>query len=262
MVWSTLLAAALSCGAASAATINEPFDSPVGGLPSGFTLAANGDTSSSKIVTQGLANYLQLGVTDSSAQNAALYYTGGDATATSNNQFADFNGSTIIYFSSVQNVSRAYSLVLRAQTPEFSNPEGGYYVTLVPKAGVGTTGHITINKISSLDGSSSVLASSDTGTNGNFLQGPYLMTFSAVGKTLSATVFNSDGVTPLASVSTDDTTYSSGYIGLRSNVVYASGNGSRYVYFRNLEVNSVPEPAAMSLLLLAGGLALARRRRK
>jgi hypothetical protein len=209
-VWSAMLAALLSCSAASAATINEPFSSPLGGLPSGFTLAANGDTSTSKIVTVGGNNYLQLGVTDSSTQNAALYYTAGDTAATANNQFGDFSGSVILQVDNTATVSAAYSVVLRAQSPAF-NTSSAYYIAFVPK----TTGsHLRIYK------GSGVLASSTTYFASNLSNhADYQLTFSAHGGTLAANLYAlSSPNTVLDTVSTTAAAdYSSGYFGLLAN---------------------------------------------
>jgi hypothetical protein len=259
-----VLVAALAGNRASGATINEPFDAPVGGIPSGFVLKSLGDGSTTQIVEPGTSgrpdNYLQMGRVVNSHDNAALYYTAGQSTATADNQFGDFSGSVILRFGvSTSGQGNGYGLVLRARNPTFSSMED-YWVVIAPKGLVSTTANLlTIYKNpSAYDDTGDKLATSSSTFSNLSVDTDYKITFTASGSTLSVSLYGGSNFSDLlATVSTDQATdYQSGYIGLRSG----SASQDRFGYFRDLSV--VPEPAELGLLAVGAGGVLLKRRRK
>lgn len=87
----------------------------------------------------------------------------------------------------------------------------------------------------------------------------YRMTFSGEGSILTAQLFNlTDLVTPIATVTSADATYSSGFSGLFVYDGSAAANRSATAVFDNY-FSAIPEPATLSVLGL--GLLIIRRRR-
>lgn len=208
-----------------------------------------------------------------SAAGSQLVYTAGfytDAnlpTPTSENQLSDFTGQVILATSGWRE-SEGIGVILRSRVSSFSGTES-YYLAINGQSlslywGVGTKflTNATILESTPFD---EALAAIDEG-------GEYLLCFSALGNTISASLYASwtmdeDGGpvgSPIASLSYTDLrpeARTSGYFALRGG---ALGINDRTVYLRDLEIHAIPEPSVTSLgvagFALAAGTLLMRSR--
>lgn len=262
MALAPVLTAGLFASAAHAQvlhTINEPFDSPLGGVPADWNLIWNGGAGPNN----GIAEITEFGPSDSltgflqertvgtrgASGNSALYYAGSSGPV-SNGVIDHFSASVI--FQVAGGSSDRRGMLGRVQSQEYNNIEG-YWANVTPSGDlrlnrdpVSNVSHGT--ELDHVTLSESLTANTD-----------YLMTFSAIGSQLSASVYAWDSNTNdftdlLGSVSEIDTTYAEGLFGYR----VALGSANRRVYWRDAEIHIIPEPG--TALLGSFGLLLLLRR--
>lgn len=210
---------------------------------------------------------------DTSTVGSQLVYTAGfytDAnlpTPTSENQLSDFTGQVILAASG-WTAAEGVGVILRSRVSSFAGTES-YFLAMNNDSlslfwGVGTNfvTNATVLASTPLNEALTTLA------NG----GEYLLSFSALGNTISASLYASwtmdeDGNpvgSPIASLSYTDLrpeARTSGYFALRGGRL---GSNGRTVYFRDLEIHAIPEPSVTSLgvagIALAAGTLLMRSR--
>lgn len=195
-------------------------------------------------------------------------YTGGSDGVTPGNQLADFNGRIIL-----SGLSGTYpsGVIMRARNKSQSNADA-YYVAVIPTSGTANgnpeTARLAIyTGLGASLGASTLLVDDPVGFDLDSTS-EYRLNFSAVGSTLTASLWSLDAegdpLAELASVTVQHqgaTARTTGYFGLRGGV-YSVVNG---VYFRDLQVTVIPEPSLGRLSWIGLGLAgfaLVRRRMK
>ncbi len=208
--------------------------------------------------------------------NAGHYTTGETTpiptsvpTSDPSNQLADFSGSVILGWSTLGD---SHGVLLRSRGYNFNNNAttgviNAYYLAAT-SSGLGLYYNVG-NEFHSGVGVETLAHTAWTTTPGVLNptnNNQYLLEFSAIGLTISGSLWATDGEgnivgeNPLASLSYLDTreeARTEGYFGLR---------GGRYgtvrsTYFGDLEISVIPEPSAIVFFAFASGLVLYRRRR-
>lgn len=214
-------------------------------------------------------SWISIARNDSGGAGSQLVYTAGSSTPAGlpqpspENQLGDFTGHVTIAAAG-WSASDAVGVQLRSRVSVFSGTEG-YYLAVNSGSlglywGVGTSFISNITPLVS-DPLTEALTTLAKG-------GEYLLWFSAVGNKIDAALYaawtlNEDGSvngSPIASLSYTDTrpeARTSGYFSLRGN---RFGSTNRPVYFRNLEVHSIPEASTTALAVAGIGLLLWLRR--
>jgi hypothetical protein len=147
------------------------------------------------------------------------------------------------------NVDMAMGLIGRANNFGLGTTTG-YFLALSAN-GVFNINRTTAEAPSSLAGGTTVTLD---------VNAAYRMTFRGEGSLLTAQLFNlTDPITPIATVTSVDATYSSGFSGLFVYDGSTAANRSATAVFDNY-YSAIPEPSALSVLGL--GLLIIRRRRK
>lgn len=238
-----------------------------------FATAAPGSTTpedwfsshdvATEIVSLAGINYQRIWRNSSNGGSAAVYYTGSQGEVV-NGQIQDFNAEMTLRMGGTfpQNTTLR-GVVARTQTLGTSGPGGeefwGYSIGFIATGdnrglyiyenptGANTAGLGTLRGYHALE--------DDLTANTQ-----YLFRVSALGETLSASLWTADGQLMLASVLYDEAEVATGYFGLRS----AHANSVANTAFRDLtlEVTAIPEPA-VAILLMSGILCVwgAKRRK-
>lgn len=251
----TLLAVAVSLPA-SAATVNEPFSEAAPGstVPVGWFT-----TNPQYTELRSLNNtpYLTLWRTNEPAANAsaAVYYAGnspqGQAQA-----MQDVDLSVIMRLGGGNAASANATfrgVVLRTQSATLSAPSSdqfwGYSIGFIA-TGANRGLYVYENPTGVLSAERGTLLASSAFTADLASNVDYIFRVQAEGSNLNASLWSSDGLTELASVSYADAIIVSGGLALRS----ANSNSSVNTYYRDLSLTySIPEPAhtAMAAVALA-----------
>ncbi|HWL54153.1 MAG TPA: PEP-CTERM sorting domain-containing protein [Chthoniobacteraceae bacterium] len=241
---------------ADAATLKQPFSSPQGGVPTGWELVQNGSTGSytagiSEVVAEG-GDWRMLmlrndGAFTSNSTNQNLFYT--------EEKIADFDSEVVfrVYGGSAGSLRISKGLVARSSELS-ANGYGGYHAYVSGDSNNNYTLTLSMKEAGTSSQWGTTILASDDLTTALAANTDYLLRFSARGDTLSASIYRADGegnyTVELASVSGQDSTYATGYFGLKS-----TPNGvDRGVYFSDFELTVIPEPGALTLGAL--GLAL------
>lgn len=256
------------CGSLNVANaaplIDQPFSSPIGGLPTGWVSADIASTSAPKIVDLGGTDGTFLDFKRTSGSVAAdnpfspIYFN--------SIQFADVTSGTVtVQWSKKWNQA---SVVLRSNSVALQSPLEGYRVTIATIRNDGTTTPNGVNSdvfrlgIGFANNNDNRLDSyalggwTDLGLANYNLNENYTLQFSIVGSTIDAEVFNSSSVS-LGSKSVIDSTYASaGYFGLSSRPFLNTSD----LYMKDLVVIPEPTTSAMILVSALGFLVVFRRR--
>lgn len=248
----TLITATLLAGLSplNAQVLEESFQSPLGGLPDGWTRykgADNAPDDVAEISQLGEDRYLTLTRRRGSTSNptnfqAAVFYTGSSPS----NTFSNAQGTITVRHGANLSSSNKSGVVVRSQNRAWANISG-YYLTYdrdFVSIWHDPRGH---NNHGTLMGQSALLSSLDTDTD-------YLFHFSFIGSILSATLTTlEDTLIGTVTVDTSDSQYSSltqyteGSFGLR--IAYGSTNSP--TYFKDLTLTSqIPEPATAALMVV------------
>ncbi len=207
---------------------------------------------------------------DNSAQviyNAG-FSTDGVPISNEANQLGDLTGSVILGSSSWATADRAVGLTLRAAGTAFNN-QSAYFLAINNEGiglywGVGSE-FVSLNyRLELAPFGQGVSLGTLTSSNNN----QYLLEFSFIGNHLTASLWKLDAAglptgTAMASLEYFDTRpqyRAEGYFGVRS----ARWSGNTHGYFRNLEVQAIPEPSTVGLVLMSvvAGLVFIAIRRK
>lgn len=242
-----------------AAIYNEPFNSPLNGLPTGWQVIWAGTaTTGPANGTARIENFgdSQTGLRQTRNNNAPgnsiVRYTGSEGLF-DNGIIADFEMNILFTpFSNDNNYS--FGVVARAGSLSDINTFNGYYFAV---QGQNNTVRIYRDVVANNDLGTQLASGSFTAVGGV----TYRMNITAFGSQLSMSIYGWSTETEsysnlLQSVSATDATYASGNFGLRNGMQ----GSTRGVYWQNLSV--IPEPSAVALLVLAGGAMLLRLRRK
>lgn len=230
----------VSTGAAQ--TIQQSFDSPLGGLPTEWTLYkrnSGAPNNVAEIASYSDSNWLKLQRYSSSNDQAAVYYTG----TTPSNLIADGSGSvTIRLGASTWTSSDMIGVAVRSQSNSYQ-PQGYYLAFTADKIAIlhSPTNHTYA--------SGTEMAASDlTAALNTDLD--YQFQFSFIGSILSATLTTLDQSVTLGTVSVDTsdsqfsalTEFTEGRFAIR-----AGYSGNRTAYFKDVSVSMIPEPSTASL---------------
>ncbi len=217
-------------------------------------------------------NWLQIGrVTDNSGSGQVVYNGGstnasGVPVANAANQLADFSGSVIL---GISTQGDSHGVILRSGGSAF-NSLTSYYIAI---SGTQLRLHYGLGEAFSSETPTQgvVLAADDHSTSLLNLRpttnNQYRLEFSAIGMIFTAALWRLDingnvvGEDPISAFSYIDErpeARSEGYFGLRGGRY----GGNRTTYFRDLQINLIPEPSTLGLLLPAGLLAFCNRKRK
>lgn len=183
------------------------------------------------------------------------------------NQLSDFSGSVILGWSSLGD---SHGVILRSIGPHFTNSAttgvvNAYYLAATT-SGLGLYYNVGNNFHTSGDELAHAAWETTPGVLNDSNNNQYLLEFSAIGLTISGSLWETDGngnkvgEDPLAALSYLDlrpNARTEGYFGLRGGR-YGSTRSS---YFRDLEINVIPEPSAIVFFAFASGWALCRRSR-
>ncbi len=244
-----------------AAVYQQSFSSPTNSLPNGWNVAGYFDPSLGVAQIRTTANFtalMQERTVNSSGGNgnSFIYYTGNVADEVENGVFSDFTASVIIN-TSVANTSSGvhHGMMVRTAAPSGNATQlHGYYVTL------GNSGGNTVLSIYKDPGTGgagvvgTLLASSSQESPFSLVKNTdYLFTISAIQDTITGSLYGWDPVEQefsnlLGTVTTTDTTYTSGLFGFRIN----HSAGPRTTYWRDLSVTTIPEPGTAALLIPFG----------
>jgi len=181
---------------------------------------------------------------DGAADPGALFYYG---TAGDNGtpRLIDFSASFTMNIRMGQNST--FGFMVRATSDAFNN-NGGYFVAYHRLNGVAS---LTIyDKPKSNTDHGAVLKTVSLMLD---FETDYVFKVSAIGNLIEASIWSADGQEQLGIVSIDDARTTGGYFGFRA----AAGGSNNIVTFRDLTVNTIPEPttAALALIALAVGVA-------
>lgn len=237
--------------------INQPFNSPLGGIPGGWSkfISGNGVTNVAIIeVSEYETDDYRLMIRRDVGGAGGVMYTGSQG-GIIDGVIQDFHISTI---TTIQGVNDGRGIVARAQTVAFAY--SGYWA--YTKSGEGTTHKLAISKNPTTAGVNSgeelAFVTLSERLSGNM---EYLYTFSGVGNLLVAEVFKQDSegdfTILLGSVSVTDDSYSEGKVGY----MVRHGGDNRSDYIRNFEITQIPEPMTVSLIAVLGIVCLLRRRK-
>lgn len=217
-------------------------------------------------------NWLQIARTaDNSGSGQVVYNAGftnvdGNPVANPANQLSDFSGSVIL---GISTQGDSHGVILRSGGSGF-NSSTSYYVAISASQlrlhyGLGDAFSSTTPTkgvvLAATDHSKPLLNLRANANN------QYKLEFSAIGMTFSAALWQLDtngnvvGEDPISAFSYVDTrpeARSEGYFGLRGGRY----GGSRTTSFRDLQIEIIPEPSTLGLLLPASLLAFVKRKRK
>lgn len=278
-----ILLAALSLASLSAvsAVITEKFDTIAGpgdpAMPPGWTIAGNGGTPNIGIANSGLGyNALRFARPSGSGtqnQASALYYTGtaGDIVG---GKVADLTASvkittTFIGTGTPPSLSSTYNgIVIRASSNTYNN-SGGYYIGINGDSnGFGIWNNPashTLYKADAVTQPQRALVYSDF-----FESAPdiplgtsLLLSITAVGTTIEASVWTLtlDGVADVKIgelIYENATKTAAGTFGLR----FSPGNTNAAAYYRDFNLQSIPEPSTVAMLVGAGAMVVLLRIRR
>jgi len=246
-----LSAGVLSFGAArdAAATllIEQDFQSPVDSIPDGWT--AFNEMATQSIKSWGYAgapaNGLKMVRGAAGSQSGVVYYSGAGATLT------NVTGSVLLGVSG--SISSSSAGVLVRNTTLSGNTANGYYFF------IRDTNSFGISRSPDTHTTEGTVLAEDFTPSNFSITTAMKMEFSAIGSALSAKLYAWDSVgsnwDEIGAVSATDTTFAGGgRVGLR----VGSGNTNRGAYFSDLEV--IPEPASVGLLIVAGAAVWRRMR--
>lgn len=247
------------------ASLTEAFDTPVDGIPAGWTLRLSGSVDNTNGNTVGIKEI------NPETGNALRFYRGGGSGAiyytsplgeSSDGKMSDFSAEIIIRPSGNTNafaVNSSAGFVVRAQSLTYNN-FNGYYIAISMGTGEGNgrigiyenpTGH-------NHSSASGTLHAYDTFSTSLLNNTDYKLEMSAVGSVITASLWTL-GATPieLASATYLSANTTAGYFGLRNGF----GNTNQAVYMRDLYLEqAIPEPSAVLLLFtgLIGFLSMRR----
>lgn len=243
------------------ATNNDPPDYQLIDNNPNWTVAPFNNPHISTVAYNG-HDYLRIARFSGNSGSADIFYTGSSPSPV----FADFSGSVIFSDGGFNQLSGdGFGVILR------SAGSGNNFSTVnkffVAVRATGTNRSLGIY----FGGGDNFIQSWPTVLDLEALQSnlsitaEYLLTFSAIGPTISASLFlldsqgNIDGPA-LASVFTNQATQrSEGYVGFRGGRYSANDRG---IMFRDFQITVIPEPATAALLLIGGALLFARSRRR
>lgn len=275
MIVSVCLLAMTVVGSASASvvyTLDESFDSPLGGVPTDWMMQdfptpnlGAGDSAYVAPLTQGDNRLFQFRSLDGGERRSLVGYTGtlGGNLAEAG-RFGNFTASVVVRPVVDNHPNHHRTIQFRAARQEYRD-SGGYLAVLAES---GTRLEFTIDPANHND-VGRIIGGVDM--PGMDLDTDYLFTVSAIGSRLSAAVYGWDttsgdwSATPMGSLVMNDDTYTEGYFGFRSGFLRDGGT-----YWSDLELSllsddaePLPEPASMGLLVLGvGGLGSYLRRRR
>ncbi|WP_269523070.1 PEP-CTERM sorting domain-containing protein [Coraliomargarita parva] len=175
---------------------------------------------------------------DAASSNGLALYVGSVTAGYTTSALGDFTISSAIRKSS----SGATGIVAR------SNLAGDSFYTV-------RMFNSSALQIYRFDSGSPTLLGQASFSGGNYVVGEtWTVVASFEGNTISAEVFNDSGASA-ATLEVTDSTYSSGYVGVRGQITSL---------WEDFAVTSIPEPATFAMILGVGGLgvAMVRRRRK
>lgn len=238
----------------NALVLSEAFNAPVGGVPNGWTVVTRGNVSNDGIVgvepvSGGSGNALRFQRPVSGGQGSfssgALYYTGDSA------QQKDFSAEVTVRFESALGVASGVGVMLRTQSASYAfnaSPFAGYYVAIGYNNGLA----LYENPISHTDPGVKLQVASFTPD----VNTDYLLRITAVGSTITASVWDATGTNEIASIAYNSAQDVAGYFGFRSGY----GNSNQTGYFSNLNLSTaIPEPSAAVFLGLFAALFLGHR---
>ena len=186
------------------------------------------------------------------ANNAFVYYTGSEGGIV-DGKVADFEMTSVFSTSwGNQFDSTTFGFMVRAQEATYGS-SGGYYIAFSPKDG----GTLTLfDSPTTHTANGTVLDSVAVSLS---KENYYLFKLSAVGSTISASVWSEDGNTLLAEVEYGNARLDGGYFGVRTGF----GNTVVGQYVKDISVTVIPEPATIGFTLMGGAamLMILRRRR-
>lgn len=230
-----LFVGSLTAAHATAATLlySIDFDGAAGGFPADWLRGMDGENGTNGRIEQNGSGQLvmqRLSTGTAGAPLAAFYH--GSAGGFDAHEFADVTLRSTVQFNNGN--GDKHGILARAQIVS-QNPTG-YYAYFTNTALV-----ISKNPVTS---SETILQT--TVISGLTANASYTLEFSLSGTSLVANLFTLGSETPLFSVSTTDSSYSEGYVGLRSRLA----GKDRMIAYSSFEVHAIPEPGTTAILFL------------